>query len=163
VNLAGKVAVVTVGTSGLGLATAGAYVGKGARVAIFDINDLQGAEAIRQLGADYSAYCRIDVTDETSVRRAVAEVADAFGSIHVCNNFAGVGSGQRLLGKNGVHSLELFRRVLDINLIGTFNVCRFVGERMSKNEEVCEDGSRGRHYQYSLSCRDGRPDRAGCL
>jgi NAD(P)-dependent dehydrogenase (short-subunit alcohol dehydrogenase family) len=141
--LAEKVALITGGASGLGLATAMAYVGKGAKVAIFDLNAAQGEEAVRQLGADNTAYWNVDVSDEKAVEDAVAEVVSRFGSIHICNNFAGIGSGQRTLGKKGVHSLELFSRVLNINLVGTFNVCRCVAEQMSRNEELSEGSGRG--------------------
>ena len=77
--LAEKVALITGGASGLGLATAMAYVGKGAKVAIFDLNAAQGEEAVRQLGADNTAYWNVDVSDEKAVEDAVAEVVSRFG------------------------------------------------------------------------------------
>lgn len=142
-DINGKVAIVTGGASGLGQATVEAYVARGARVAIFDLNAERAQALIDQLGADHVAFWSVNVADEESVRQAVAEVVEKFGALHICNNFAGIGSACKTLGKNGPFPLAQWQPVIDINLTGTFNVARFAAEQMAKNEPLSEDGSRG--------------------
>jgi len=91
-ELTGKVAIVTGGASGLGRATVEAYVAKGVKVAVFDMNEAAAAELIAQLGDDNVAFFSVNVADEESVRAAVDAVVEKFGAIHICNNFAGIGS-----------------------------------------------------------------------
>ena len=91
-DLTGKVAIVTGGASGLGRATVEAYVGKGARVAIFDMNEANARNVISQLGEDNVAFFGVNVADEESVQAGINGVVERFGAIHVCNNFAGIGS-----------------------------------------------------------------------
>jgi 3-hydroxyacyl-CoA dehydrogenase / 3-hydroxy-2-methylbutyryl-CoA dehydrogenase len=141
-NIDGKVAVITGGASGLGEATARAYVEKGARVAVFDLNEDRGNEFVRELG-DAAQYYRVDVTSEGAVRAALTKVANDFGPVHICNSYAGVGGGIKTYSSRGPYPLEEFRRVVDVNLVGTFNVARLVCELMVRNEPYNEHGGRG--------------------
>lgn len=142
-DLNGKVAIVTGGASGLGRGTVEAYVAKGVKVAIFDMNEANANEVIGQLGADNVAFWNVNVSDEESVKNAVAGVVEKFGALHICNNYAGVGSACKTLSKKGVFPMEEYMRVININLVGTFNVARFAAEAMSNNEPFNTDGGRG--------------------
>jgi NAD(P)-dependent dehydrogenase (short-subunit alcohol dehydrogenase family) len=142
-NLEGKVAIVTGGASGLGQATVEAYVARGVQVAIFDLNEERANQLIEKLGADKVAFWKVNVADEDSVKTAVAEVVEKFGALHICNNFAGIASACKTLGKNGVFPLDQYMPVININLVGTFNVSRFAAEQMARNEPINSDGGRG--------------------
>ena len=137
-----KVAIVTGGSSGLGEATVKAYLAKGAKVAIFDMNSPQDPDLL-EAHAGNLIYCQVDVTSEDNVQQAIAEVISTFGALHICNNFAGIGPAEKVYGKKGVHRLEVFQKVISINLIGTFNVARLAAEKMADNEPLTEDGTRG--------------------
>lgn len=137
-----KVAIVTGGASGLGEATVKAYLKKGVRVAIFDMNPPSEASFSEFADTDYAFY-QVDVTNEESVQTAINSVIAHFGAIHICNNFAGIGPAMKVYGKKGVHSLELFQQVINVNLNGTFNVSRLAVEQMVNNEPLNEDGGRG--------------------
>ncbi len=141
-DIAGKVAIVTGGASGLGAATVKRFVGQGAKAAIFDVNDALGSALADELGGDVS-YHRVDVTDEGSVGEAIEAVMAAFGAVHVCCNYAGIGTPGRTVGRDGPLPLENFKRVIDVNLIGTFNVLRLAAVEISKNEPATPDGCRG--------------------
>ena len=141
-DMNGKVAVITGGASGLGAATARRFSGLGAKIAIFDLNDELGAAVAEELGGGAS-YHRVNVADEESVAAAIAEVMSNFGDIHICCNYAGIGTPGRTLGRDGPLPLDYFKRVLDVNLIGTFNVIRLTVAEMAKHEPVTEDGCRG--------------------
>lgn len=141
-NLNGKTAVVTGGASGLGEATVRAYVGKGVHVAIFDMDAVRGEALCSELNGS-SSYYKVDVTDEASVSTAISILTKTHPEIHICNNFAGIGPAMKTYGKKGPHSLDLFKNVLDINLMGTFNVARLIAEVMAKNQPFTDSGSRG--------------------
>lgn len=140
-QLDNKVAIVTGGASGLGLATVEAFVAKGAKVVIFDLNQQQGDEVVARLG-DNVRSLNVDVTNEEQVQAAIAQVVAMFGALHICVNCAGIGSATRTVGKKGAHPLNTFAKVIQINLIGTFNVLRLAAEAMQNNTPV-EDGERG--------------------
>ena len=142
-DLAGKVAIVTGGASGLGRATVEAYVAKGMKVAIFDMNEATANEVIGQLGADNVAFFSVNVADEDSVKTAVEGVVQKFGALHVCNNFAGIGSACKTLSKNGVFPHDEYMKIINVNQVGTFNVSRYAAEQMAKNEPINDDGGRG--------------------
>ena len=142
-DLAGKVAIVTGGASGLGRATVEAYVAKGVKVAIFDMNEEKANEVIGELGADNVAFWNVNVADEESVKSAVEGVVEKFGAIHVCNNYAGIGNACKTYGKKGVFPLDQYMLVININLVGTFNVSRYAAEQMAKNDPFNDDGGRG--------------------
>ena len=142
-DLTGKVAIVTGGASGLGRATVEAYVAKGAKVAIFDLNEDNANAVIEQLGADQVAFWSVNVADEASVQAGIDGVMAKFGAIHVCNNYAGIGSAAKTLGRDGPFPLDQYMMVININLVGTFNVARFAAEQMAKNDPINADGGRG--------------------
>ena len=142
-DLNGKVAIVTGGASGLGRATVEAYVAKGVKVAIFDMNEALASEVIAKCGDENVGFWGVNVADEDSVRNAVAQVVARFGALHICNNYAGIGSAVKTLSKKGVFPMDQFMQVLNVNLVGTFNVARFAAEQMANNEPINKDGGRG--------------------
>ena len=142
-DLAGKVAIVTGGASGLGRGTVEAYVAKGVKVAIFDMNEANANEVIAELGADKVAFWKVNVAEEASVKAAVEGVVEKFGALHICNNFAGIGNACKTYGKNGVFPMDLYMLVINVNLVGTFNVSRYAAEQMAKNQPFNSDGGRG--------------------
>ncbi len=137
-----KTAIVTGGASGLGEATAKHYIGLGAKVAIFDMNDQRGGELAAELG-DNAVYLNVNVTSAASVENAIEATLSQFGAIHIVNNFAGIGSATKTIAKDGPGDYEAFKRVIDVNLNGTFNVCRVAAFEMAKNEPVNDSGCRG--------------------
>ena len=132
-------ALITGGASGLGAATAQALHHRGARVVLCDISEEGGQAQATQLG-EGALFVKTDVTSESSVQAAIAKATEAFGDIHVAISCAGILVGERILGKTAVHRLETFRRVIEVNLIGTFNVFRLLAEAMSKNTPTEESG-----------------------
>lgn len=142
-DLQGKVAIVTGGASGLGEATVRAYVAKGAKVAIFDMNEERANNIISDLGADNCAFYNVNVTNEESVQNAVNDVVAKWGGLHICNNYAGIGNAIKTLGKDGAFPLDAYKTVIEVNLIGTFNVARLAAEQMAKNEPYDGANARG--------------------
>jgi len=141
-ELQNRIAVVTGGASGLGLATVRNLHQKGAKVVIFDLNEDKAKEITEELGANVASFV-VNVADEGSVRAGIEETIRHFGEIHICVNCAGIAPPGKTIGKKGVLPLENFKKVIDINLIGTFNVIRLAAEQMVKNEPLTEDGERG--------------------
>ena len=137
-----KVAVITGGASGLGWATSELLHGMGARIAIFDMNDELGRQRVETLGQGASYYS-VNVADEVSVADGIAAVKEAFSAIHIVCNYAGIGTPSRTVGKDGPMPLDWFKRVIDVNLVGTFNVIRLAASVMRENEPVTGDGCRG--------------------
>jgi len=135
------VAVVTGGASGLGEATVRAFVSGGAKVAIFDMNAARGEALARELGEN-AIFHAVDVTKEDSVKAGLDAAVAAFGKINANINCAGIAVGVKTMGKEGPHSLDQFRKVIDVNLLGTFNVLRLAVERMCANAPNSE-GERG--------------------
>jgi 3-hydroxyacyl-CoA dehydrogenase/3-hydroxy-2-methylbutyryl-CoA dehydrogenase len=141
-DLKDKVAVITGGASGLGRATLRRFVANGGKVAIFDMNEEKG----NQLVAEYPGmviFCNVNVTSEESVAAGIAATIEEFGAIHICCNFAGTGNAMRTMGKKGPFPLDEFNRIIQINLVGTFNVLRLCAEKMSTNDVLNDDGGRG--------------------
>jgi NAD(P)-dependent dehydrogenase (short-subunit alcohol dehydrogenase family) len=129
------------GASGLGAATAKTLVAAGAKVVLADLNREAGENFAASLGGHAKFVC-VDVTSEADVQRAVDNAVQSFGALHGLVNCAGVAPGERVLGKNGPHKLETFSRVININLIGTFNALRLAANAMTKNAPNAE-GERG--------------------
>jgi NAD(P)-dependent dehydrogenase (short-subunit alcohol dehydrogenase family) len=137
VQLVGAVALVTGGASGLGLATATELASAGAAVVLLDLPSSPGQDAAKQIGG---VFVPTDVTDEASVQAAVDQ-ATSMGPLRVAVNCAGIGTPGRVVGKDGPLALEQFARVVQVNLIGTFNVIRLAAAAMAQTEPV--DGERG--------------------
>ncbi len=133
--------LITGGGSGLGAATARLLAESGARVLVADVDEEVGENTASGIG-DGARSVYADVTDEESVQNALDAALDAFGSLSGVVNCAGVGSAERVLGRNGPHPLDAFVRTVQINLIGTFNVVRLAAAVMAQNEPTT-DGERG--------------------
>lgn len=137
-----KVALVTGGASGLGEATVRLYHELGARVAIFDKNDARGQALVQALGAGVH-YQQVDVADEDQVAAALAAVVERFGAVHICNNYAGIGAAAKTVSRGEPLELASFKRVIEVNLIGTFNVLRLAAAQMARQDPLDADGARG--------------------
>ena len=137
VDITDGVALVTGGASGLGLATVEALVAAGAKVVILDLPGSPGAVRAAELG-DRVRFAAADVRSESEVAAAL-DVADELGPVRVAVNCAGIGPAFRTVGKQGPFPLAEFTRVIEINLIGTFNVIRLAAERMLRYEPVGEE------------------------
>ncbi len=135
-DITGQVALVTGGASGLGLATTRALLAAGAKVVVADLGGTPQAEAVAQL--DGARFAATDVRDEAAVAAALDVVAE-LGDLRLVVNCAGVADAAKVLGKRGVFPLETFQRVIDINLVGTFNVIRLATERMAALEPIGEE------------------------
>jgi NAD(P)-dependent dehydrogenase (short-subunit alcohol dehydrogenase family) len=140
-QIEGKVAVITGGASGLGGASARLLHTSGAKVVILDINAKAGQALAAELGTA-AMYVHTDVTSPDSAEAAIAQARATFGSIDVAMNCAGIGTPGRVLGRQGVLPLDTFTRVIQINLVGTFNMIRLAAAQMQANEPN-DDGERG--------------------
>ncbi len=140
-QIQGSSALVTGGASGLGGATVRRLAGQGARVVIADVNEATGQALAAELG-DSVTFVRTDVTDEASMAQAVQTAVERFGGLRILVCCAGIGPPQRILGKEGPHDLAFFNRVIQVNLIGTFNALRLGAAAMARGEQG-EDGERG--------------------
>jgi NAD(P)-dependent dehydrogenase (short-subunit alcohol dehydrogenase family) len=132
-QLDGRTFLISGGASGLGAACARRFSAGGARVVVADVNAAAGEQLAADLGAN-ACFARTDVTDEVSVQRAVDQGLEAFGGLHGAINCAGVGIAQRTLGRDGPHPLADFIRVINVNLVGTFNVIRLAARAMAQGE-----------------------------
>jgi NAD(P)-dependent dehydrogenase (short-subunit alcohol dehydrogenase family) len=137
-EIEGKKAVVVGGASGMARASAERLHRQGARVAILDLPTSAGAEVAAGLDGTFHP---VDVTDEAAVESALSAAVEALGGLHIAVNTAGGGIGRRTLSKDGPHPLADFRRVVELNLIATFNLNRLQADHMSRNEP--EDEERG--------------------
>jgi 3-hydroxyacyl-CoA dehydrogenase / 3-hydroxy-2-methylbutyryl-CoA dehydrogenase len=140
-NIKDCVAIVTGGASGLGEATVRNFVAKGARAVILDIQVDKGEAVAKALGGN-ALFVNADVTKEEDVQNAIAKTIDAFGFLNVAINCAGVADPGKVLGKKGPMTLDFFKRVVNINLVGTYNVIRLAVEKMNGNTPN-EEGERG--------------------
>ncbi|MFC5697046.1 3-hydroxyacyl-CoA dehydrogenase [Pseudomonas sp. GCM10022186] len=136
-----SVFLVTGGSSGLGLATARELAGQGGKVVLVDINAEAGAARAEELGAN-ARFVQADITREEDGRKAIAAALEAFGGLHGLVNCAGVAPAEKVVGRNGAHSLESFARTININLVGSFNMLRLAAEAMAQSEPNAE-GERG--------------------
>jgi NAD(P)-dependent dehydrogenase (short-subunit alcohol dehydrogenase family) len=133
-QIEGRTFLIAGGGSGLGAATTRMLDEAGANVVIADLKG--------EATGENSRFVETDVTDEESVRGALGAALEDFGGLHGAINCAGVASAEKTLGRQDPHSLESFAKVVEINLIGTFNVVRLAAEAMAGNEPT-EDGERG--------------------
>jgi NAD(P)-dependent dehydrogenase (short-subunit alcohol dehydrogenase family) len=134
VRIEGSRFLVTGGGSGLGAATARELAGAGGEVVVADVDAAHGEEVASETGG---RFVETDVTDPAAVEAALGE-----GELHGVVNCAGIGWAERVVGREGPHDLERFARVVQVNLIGTFNVIRLAAARMTQNEPT-EAGERG--------------------
>ncbi|GAB2862157.1 SDR family NAD(P)-dependent oxidoreductase [Actinocorallia aurea] len=131
--------MVVGGGSGMGRATAELLARAGAKIAILDLPNGRGEDAAKEIGATFHPC---DVTDETGTEAAIEEAVQAHGGLHIAVNTAGGGVSKRTIGKNGPLPLAEFRKIVELNLIGTFNLNRLQAWHMSKNEPE-DTGERG--------------------
>jgi NAD(P)-dependent dehydrogenase (short-subunit alcohol dehydrogenase family) len=136
-DITDKVALVTGGASGLGLAAARRLAAGGARVVVLDLPGSDGERAAQELG-EGAVFAPADVTDETAVAAAL-DAAERLGPFRVAVTCAGIGTPGKVLGRDGVLPLGTFERVIRVNLVGTFNVVRLAAERIARAEPVGEE------------------------
>jgi len=139
VNIEGSAAIVSGGASGLGEATVRELHARGARVTIADVNAEKGAALASELGLEFVAC---DVRQEEQVQAAVEKAAASHGGLRIAVACAGTGWAQKVAGSKGPHPLLPFETIIQINLIGTFNLLRFAASAMIANEPR-DDGERG--------------------
>ena len=135
-------AIVTGGVSGLGFAVAQHLVARGGKVALFDINDDKGADAVAELGAGNANYFRTDVTDEANVQANAAAAQEFLGGLNAAISCAGILGAGRVLGREAPMPLKNFAGTVMVNLVGSFNVAKAAANLMQHNT-AGEDGERG--------------------
>ncbi len=139
-NLENVAVVVTGGGSGMGAATASALSNRGARVALLDLD----GEAVKEVAAKIGGVgLAVDVSDEASVQQALDTVERDLGIPRVVVSCAGIAPASRIVGREEPHALELFQRVINVNLVGTFNVLRLAAAKMTALEPTSKSGQRG--------------------
>ncbi|RCK27835.1 3-hydroxy-2-methylbutyryl-CoA dehydrogenase [Thalassospira profundimaris] len=138
-QIKGSIAIVTGAASGLGAATAAVLAGAGAKIVAFDLNEAGAKTTAEKLdGAGFG----VDVSDAVSVEKAVSDVVASVGTPSILVNCAGIVHGERIVGREGPADLAAFARVINVNLIGTFNMMRVVANAMSNNDPSAS-GERG--------------------
>ena len=140
-HIAGSVAVITGGASGLGAANVRRLAEAGARVAILDVN-VEAGTALAATYGESGLFITTDITQAEAAEAALQQVHDRFGAVHIAINCAGIGAAGRVVGRDGPHSLDLFTRVININLLGTFNIMRLAAAHMQANTPTAA-GERG--------------------
>ena len=135
-------AIVTGGASGLGAATVKNIVGNGGKATIIDRSEEKGLAIAESLGHENVIFIKADVTSEDDIQNAIKKSVERFGKINLVVNCAGIGVGEKVVSKDRVHDLNRFKKVVEVNLVGTFNVIRLAAEQMIKNEPN-EEGERG--------------------
>ena len=155
-ELSNSSAIVTGGASGLGEATARPLAARGVAVVVADLNDAAGDALATGIGG---AFAHCDVTDPDQVIAAIG-AATARGPLRSVVNCAGIGWATRTIGRDGeyasAHDLDLYRKVIEINLVGTFNVCRLVATAMSHNEPDADGGRGAIVNTASVAAEDGQ-------
>jgi len=141
-KLKDKVIAITGGASGLGEASTRHFLSKGAKIVILDINDDNANAIVDELGNENVKYVNTNIMEEQPVIDAMSFVKESFGQLDVAINCAGTGYGARIIGKDAPHPLDHFKFIIDLNLVGTFNVMRLAAELMDKNEPN-EGGEKG--------------------
>lgn len=128
-----SVFVVTGGASGLGAGTVRLLAANGGKVVIADVNKAAGEALAAELGAN-ARFAETNVADEASAKAAIDLAVSAFGGLHGLVNCAGIVAGEKTLGKEGPHALASFQRVINVNLVGSFNMIRLAAEAMAKGQ-----------------------------
>lgn len=138
-EIQGQAAIVTGGASGLGATVAQALASRGAQVYAFDLP--QGIENAEPF--DNVEYMEVNVTDHDSIRTAITKISDGNDPLRIVINCAGIGTPGRILSRKGTHDLDQFANVINVNLLGTFNVMTLGAELIAQQEPVDDDGQRG--------------------
>lgn len=160
-QLKNNVFVVTGGASGLGEATVRMVVNNGGKVAILDMNEERGAALVKELGSS-AHFWKIDICSEESVNRVFEEIIKTFGGVHGVLNCAGIATAVTTLRRDGPADLATFKKVIDINVIGTFNVSRVAAWYMSKQAPCPVSGDRGVIITVSsVAAYEGQKGQAG--
>src|SRR6201991_1461045 len=135
-EIEGKKAVIVGGASGFGRATAESLAKRGATVAVLDRPQSKGREVADAIGGTFH---KMDVTDFAGTEQVLEQAVDGLGGLHIAVTTAGGGIGERTIKKDGPHSLDSFRKTVDLNLIGSFNISRLAAWQMSKNDPVDDE------------------------
>ena len=141
-KIQGKVCVVTGGASGLGAATAQYLVAQGAKVILVDMNQELGQQLQQQLGEN-AEFIAVDVTDENQVQQLFNHIEQKYGQLNGLVNCAGIAPSAKVLGRDGLHDLAMFQKVLNINVTGSFNMIRFAAQLMAKYDLAADEEERG--------------------
>lgn len=159
-DISGKTAIITGGASGLGEAALRVLHKAGAaNIVIFDLNEEKAASLTAELGGNIKFH-KCNVADEADVKTGI-ELAESLGELRVVYNAAGIGAGLKTVGKEGAHSFNVFKKVVEVNLFGTFNVVRLAALSMSKLNPVNDDGERGVIINTaSIAAYDGQQGQA---
>ena len=143
-ELNNKVAIVTGGASGLGYAASAALIEKGAKVCIFDFNEQAAKAAVAQLGSDNATFATVNVTDEASVQAGLEHCLQTFGQLHIVLNSAGIGPPEKVINREGEPlPLDNFKKIVDVNMFGTFNVLSKAAAEIAKQAPINDDNGRG--------------------
>jgi len=154
-QLDGNTFIVTGGASGLGAATVRMVVAGGGNAVIADLKEAEGRALAQELGP-HARFVRTDVADEPSAMTAVAAAVDGFGGLQGLVNCAGIVHGEKVVGREGPHTLAGFVRAININLVGSFNLTRLAADAMAKGAPNAE-GERGVIvYTASVAAFDGQ-------
>ena len=141
-KIQGKVIVITGGASGLGAAAAAHLAAQGAKVIMADMNQQLGEEMQRRLG-EQAEFVQLDVTDDAAAAAFFQHVENKYGQLNGLVNCAGIAPSAKVLGRDGLHSLEMFQKVLNINVSGTFNMLRHAARLMAQYELQAGEEDRG--------------------
>jgi NAD(P)-dependent dehydrogenase (short-subunit alcohol dehydrogenase family) len=159
-RIEGKTALVTGAASGLGRATAEGLHAAGANVVLCDLPTSAGGDVADELGSERAAFAPVDVTSNDDVTGAIDLAVDRFGAVHLVVNCAGIAWAGRTVGRDGPHDLDIFARVLQVNVVGTFNVIRLAAARMGRQEPVDDDGRGVIVNTASIAAFDGQTGQA---
>lgn len=132
-EIAGKTFIVTGGASGLGEAAVRTLVAAGGNAVVADLNEALGSDLVKDLG-ERVRFCKTDVASETDAQATVNLAVSTFGGLHGLVNCAGIGGGKKILGKDGVFPLDHFVRIVNTNLVGSFNMLRLAAEAIAKGD-----------------------------
>ncbi len=158
-NLSEISALITGGASGLGESVVRHVVDAGGRAAIIDPNSERASSLVSELGESV-IHAGCDVTDENEVKKALENTVKAFGSVNAVVNCAGIAIAEKTLGREAPHSIERYKKVIDVNLTGSFNTSRIAASYMEKNE-ANEDGEKGIIiFTASVAAFDGQKGQA---
>lgn len=155
----GKTAVITGGASGLGEAAARMLVEKGARVVLLDLNEESGTSLVKELGNN-AVFIRTDIAQTQQVEAAIKYAIEQFKRIDIVINCAGIAPGMKIAGKKGPHALDVFRKTMEVNLIGPFDIMRLAADKMLQNDLNDEEGRGVIINTASIAAFDGQTGQA---